>query len=341
MPKVSIIIPVYNMERYLHECLDSLVGQTFRDIEIICFNDASTDSSIDILREYAAKDERFVIIDSPVNIKQGGGRNAGIRASRAPYIMFVDPDDWVEPDFVEKYYSRAFETGADIVTGDYNVVNRGIITSSSVWGQNIPNDTDYLKRLHLQANTYIWVNLFSKDLFLKNDLFFPENIQLGEDVAISSALFLAAKKIIKLNLHLYNYRIRENSSSRQPDITRFKSRYSAAILARENAKRIDKDNKYTDEIAFLFINSYFRVPVLHAIYSYDKILFQEIKYANNTITNYVSEKELTNFFSRLTKGESLSLKALHKCPVAGILLYELITFRSKMLDKYKKKLHIR
>ena len=176
MPKVSIIIPVYNMERYLHECLDSLVGQTFRDIEIICFNDASTDSSIDILREYAARDERFVIIDSPVNIKQGGGRNAGIRAARAPYIMFVDPDDWVEPDFVEKYYTKAVETGADIVVGDINISKNGSVERVQIMDIDHSEDSPLIKRERLKIPVYIVVCLYKKSLFFENDLFFPENI---------------------------------------------------------------------------------------------------------------------------------------------------------------------
>ena len=79
--KVAIIVPVYNQEKYLRKCLDSLINQTFSDIEIICFNDASTDSSLSILQEYAAKDKRLQIINSKINIKQGGGRNAGIRKS--------------------------------------------------------------------------------------------------------------------------------------------------------------------------------------------------------------------------------------------------------------------
>ena len=338
-PKVAVIVPVYNMERYLRECLDSLVGQTFKDIEIICFNDASTDSSIDILREYAARDERFVIIDSPVNIKQGGGRNAGIRAARAPYIMFVDPDDWVEPDFVEKYYNKAIETGADIVTGDYSTFCCGKRTQMSVFGKKLPNDTDNIKRKHLYANTYIVVNLFHRDLFVNNNLFFPENIQLGEDVAISSGLFLAAKKIVKIDAHLYNYRIVENSSSRQPDWSRFKYRYICALMARDNAKRIDVDNKFVDEITYFFINSYFRVPIIHAIFSYGKVLTDEIRYANRTITDHVSEAELQTFLSRLSKGECLSLSVLHHSPVAGIILYKSIRLRSKVLNAIKTRLN--
>lgn len=101
--KVSVIVPVYNMEKYLWQCLDSLVDQTLKEIEIICSNDASTDSSLEILQEYAAKDSRVKIIDSKANIKQGGGRNAGIPMAEADSVMSVDSDDWVALDFVESH----------------------------------------------------------------------------------------------------------------------------------------------------------------------------------------------------------------------------------------------
>lgn len=119
--KISIIVPVFNMEKYLHECMDSLINQTFKDIEIICFNDASTDNSLSILRKYESCDNRVKVIDSKLNIKQGGGRNVGIRMSSADYITFVDSDDKVSPKFAEILYKTAIGTNADIVVSDlYN-----------------------------------------------------------------------------------------------------------------------------------------------------------------------------------------------------------------------------
>ena len=94
-PAVSIVIPVFNVEKYIGKCLDSLISQTLHNIEIICVNDCSTDKSLDILRDYEAKDNRIVVIDLPRNIKQGGARNAGIKKARAPFLGFVDSDDWV------------------------------------------------------------------------------------------------------------------------------------------------------------------------------------------------------------------------------------------------------
>ena len=98
LPLVSVIVPVYNVEKYLRQCLDSLISQTLQNIEIICVNDASPDNSLAILKEYEAKDKRIVVVDLYENMRQGGARNRGIEYARANYIAFVDSDDWVSVD---------------------------------------------------------------------------------------------------------------------------------------------------------------------------------------------------------------------------------------------------
>ena len=113
MPKVSVIIPVYNVEEYLRECLDSVVNQTLKDIEIICVNDGSTDNSLAILEEYAAKDERLRVFTQE-NQGQSVARNLAMEKARGEYIGFVDSDDWIDLDFYEKLYRAAVKAQADI-----------------------------------------------------------------------------------------------------------------------------------------------------------------------------------------------------------------------------------
>ena len=116
MELVSIIVPVYNCAQFLNRCMDSLVNQTLKDIEIICINDGSTDNSPEILQEYAAKDSRIKIIN-----KENGGlssaRNRGLAAAQGEYLGFVDSDDWVDLDFFEKLYNAAKKYDTDIATG--------------------------------------------------------------------------------------------------------------------------------------------------------------------------------------------------------------------------------
>ena len=114
MPKVSVIIPVYNTEKYLRKCLESVINQTLKDIEIICINDCSTDDSLKILNDI--KDERLKILNLPQNSGVSFARNRGIDEAKGEYISFVDSDDFIAPDFLEKLYNKS--QGADAVKGN-------------------------------------------------------------------------------------------------------------------------------------------------------------------------------------------------------------------------------
>ena len=121
MPKVSVIMPVYNVEAYLAECLDSVLHQTFQDIEIICIDDASTDHSMDILREFAHKDARITLLQNDSNQRQAYARNKGMDRACGEYVLFVDSDDYIEKDLVAK--GLAVADGVDMVCFDYKKVD--------------------------------------------------------------------------------------------------------------------------------------------------------------------------------------------------------------------------
>ena len=108
--KISVIVPVYNTEKYLNECLNSLVNQTiYKELEIICINDASTDNSLKILEGYEKQYENLIVINSNVNKKQGGARNLGIMRATGEYLGFVDSDDFVDLEMYEKLYNEAIK----------------------------------------------------------------------------------------------------------------------------------------------------------------------------------------------------------------------------------------
>lgn len=113
MSKITVLVALYNAEKYLHKCLDSLVGQTLQDIQIVCINDCSTDSSRSIVEEYASKDKRFVLINLDKNQGQAVARNKGLEVSDGEYITMLDSDDWFEPDSLEKAYFATKNSDAD------------------------------------------------------------------------------------------------------------------------------------------------------------------------------------------------------------------------------------
>lgn len=114
MPKISVIVAIYNVAPYLERCLDSILNQTFQDFEIIGINDGSTDNSLEILEKYAHRDKRIKIINQ-TNSGAGYSRNIGIAHAAGTYLSFIDSDDWIDPQFLEKVYRLALQSDADIV----------------------------------------------------------------------------------------------------------------------------------------------------------------------------------------------------------------------------------
>lgn len=115
MIKISVIVPVYNVENYLRECLESIINQTLKEIEILCIDDCSTDNSYSILEEYAKKDNRIILIKNLENKGGGYNRNIGIKEARGEYISFIDSDDYVLKDYLENLYNTAKKYNSDIV----------------------------------------------------------------------------------------------------------------------------------------------------------------------------------------------------------------------------------
>ena len=166
--KVSVIIPVYNAEPYLRQCLDSIAAQTLRDIEIICVDDGSDDGSPEILREYAEKDGRFTVLHQQ-NLYAGVARNLGKLAARGEYLAFVDADDFFEPDLLEAEYAQCTRYGADIcVCGfdDYGMKTGGYCPDADFLrycpAVELMNPKEYAKYLYQFVNPVVWNKMFRR-----------------------------------------------------------------------------------------------------------------------------------------------------------------------------------
>ena len=163
--KVSIIIPVYNVEQYLPKCLDSIINQTLKDIEIICINDGSTDNSLSILKEYASKDDRMIIIDKE-NKGQGIARNLGIKKAKGKYIGFVDPDDWVDIQMFEKMYNQAQKLNSEIVICDLVKYQEWNEKYTKFYFHIEAKNTYKSKKIYLKTNENIDKKIFNKTLLV-------------------------------------------------------------------------------------------------------------------------------------------------------------------------------
>ena len=210
-PNVTIILPVYNVEEYLRECLDSVVNQTMRDIQVICVNDGSPDGSPAILDEYAAKDSRVQVIHQ-ANQGSGPARNAAYPHIRGKYTYFVDPDDWIELDLCQQCWDRAEETKADIVALRY-IKHAPDPWYSLPFNSTLPEirHTPSEKAELLLRDMIPCSRFWRSDFLLSNNIRFVEGKRPYEDTLLCWKGAVLANCIAVLDKTLYHYRIRPNS----------------------------------------------------------------------------------------------------------------------------------
>lgn len=211
MAKVSVVIPVYNVEKYLERCLDSLLSQTLEDIEIICINDGSTDKSLDILHKYAEKDERITVINQK-NKGMSYSRNKGLEVATGEYVGFVDSDDYIDKDYYEKLYSVATSYDADIACA--NIIRENERKKKILL--NYDND-----RVYENAKEKLEVSCIPEYCFVWNKIYHRENlIQSGckfvdglfyEDVLYTPQVILSLGRLVTVKDVFYHYWKRANS----------------------------------------------------------------------------------------------------------------------------------
>ncbi len=208
---ISIIVPVYNVEKYLHRCIDSLLAQTFSDFEILLVNDGSKDNSGMICDEYARKDSRIRVFH-----KENGGvssaRNMGLDNAKGDWIAFCDSDDWLDKRFLELMYDKAQIEQADIVMCDFNMICRNHIErwESADW----TDDKVYSMQSYIKSTwTCLCLMLVRRKLCVDNDLYSPENISYCEDFHLAVRLCYYAHKVVHLNEALYNYNLLNGMSA--------------------------------------------------------------------------------------------------------------------------------
>ena len=212
MPQISIIIPVYNADRYLSRCLNSVLAQSFTDWECICVDDGSTDASGRILDAYAERDARFKVIH-----KENGGvssaRQTALDRAHGEYVIHIDSDDWVEPEFLEAPLQIAISEKSDMVIFDYFEER----TEGQKYSCQNPGKPDHLSVLNgmLSGSLYgsLWNKLVRRRLFSDYDIRFPEGMCLWEDLLINTLLTVHDIEISYLPRPLYHYDMYSNSGS--------------------------------------------------------------------------------------------------------------------------------
>lgn len=230
-PKVSVIIPVYKTERFLQDCIDSLINQTLKEIECIFIDDASPDNCLTILKQNQKKyPDRIKIIDSKVNLKQGGARNLGINAAQADYVAFVDSDDFVAPTMLESLYDRIVERKADVSLIRYATIPEDAVYSTYMlqdfkenlleiwkWDKKAERFDGHrlsekgIEKASVMDTGGVWGALWKKSLIVLNDIYFPKYL-LYEDNYWAWMIRLYVRKYTFVDDVAYFYRKVESST---------------------------------------------------------------------------------------------------------------------------------
>lgn len=255
MPKISVIVPVYNTEAYLDKCLTSLINQTLSDIEIICINDGSTDNSLNILEKYAKEDSRIKIITQE-NSGQSIARNNGIKNATSEYIGFIDSDDYIDLEFYEKLYNAAKNNDADISCA--TIIRKR--SNSEKYRIHYKQENVYtslkekLEACFIPKCCYVWNKIYRSGLI--KDYPFTKGVYF-EDILWIPEVLKKANKLVSVPGINYYYMVNKNSTVKKPTPKKQQDSYNAKkyiidFYNNNNLKLSKKDRTLTKSIKYLF-----------------------------------------------------------------------------------------
>lgn len=322
----SVIVPVYNVEKFLPRCLDSIIKQTYQYMEIILIDDGSTDRSGEICEKYAKINAKIRVIHQE-NKGLPAARNEGIRNAKGEFVVFVDSDDFVEKELLSKINEKMKE-GYDICSFSVRRVDEeGKLLYDMLFGEN-PGKIDFSevnkkefiwgKVMQYKVGWEAWISTYRMDIIRNNNLNFHEDILFAEDIAFTVEYILCAKKWVKIPDILYNYTMRKDSIIKVTDV---KSKleglwYYNFYYINESWKK--KDSKYyTDEdtcmlyssILYYFYSSFLQevglVELRNIIHSstalmQHKLLWSEVKKYRKKLYRLYGKKETMNFICFLS-----------------------------------------
>ena len=265
MAKVSVIVPVYNMEKYLNKCISSIANQTLEDIEIIAINDGSCDNSLSILDDLSRKYKNLIVINQE-NKGVGNARNKGLDIARGEFVKFVDADDYLDLTILDKMYKLAKDNNVKLVRGNYkmilgsvgfnNCANLSLNTNGIV---DVEDNKDYL----FNESPSIGNKLISRDLI--GDLKFKENSK-WEDLSFIPVVVASSKKLLHLNDNVYNYRMAFNTTLK--DFI-FKIPNVLDIIFCLDKMKLEMANKGLDDEYQIQIE---KIYILHTLYRIQNII---------------------------------------------------------------------
>lgn len=296
--KLSIIVPVYNVENYIEKCLRTLVNQTIDNYEIIVVVDGSTDNSINIIKEYKEKYPNIVTFYETENYGLSAARNYGLGKAKGEYIGFIDSDDYVTLDMFEKLYNHAISNCCDIVVCDYYKITNKKRKKIELGITN--NDTK--EEEILKSRPYAWNKLYKKSLFEKYNIYFPEGL-IFEDICTIYPLLLQAKKIGYVNEVMYCYIYNRNDSIMKKKTRDDLSIIKILTILNDYCKKNGLFNQYNNLLCEINVRHiYYRIK---EIKKYSNTKMYNIKFIYKSFIllnkNFPNWKKESNYVQKMKK----------------------------------------
>lgn len=243
---VSIIVPIYNNERFIGKCLDTLIKQTYEDLEILVINDGSSDKSLDIIQEYAQLDQRIKVYTQR-NSGQSIARNYGLSIAKGKYIVFCDSDDTVEETYIEKMIEKLILLDVDILTCGYKEIYRHgeINLNDFYYGKSNIEKEEFIQNVFKGLGGVLWGKIFKNDIISKHNIKMNPNIYICEDMIFVLEYAMCCNKFGAIEDILYNYsRFNQNSISLNLTL----NHYNNITLAMEEVEKILLGNSYNSKL---------------------------------------------------------------------------------------------
>jgi len=330
---ITVIVPVYNTAQYLTKCVDSILAQTWQNLEVFLVDDGSSDSSAEIIKGYQQKHPQIIKTIFQKNAGQGSARNAALDLMTGDFVVFVDSDDWVLPDMLTAMHQNLVETNSDVVTCNYQTVNEigeitGLHSCGEICeqGQNIKDD--YSLVFVLEA--HVTSKLFKSALF-SNSYRFPVGIWY-EDLAILPSILSSCQRISKVPVYFYQYFKRDGTTT-----TTYSLKVLDALLATDHIEQLFKaENKfqiYKDYI-FSYQHRIFYLTSLRVAFNEDAV---ERKQGYKVLEQYLDQHKYLLYMKDYFKKDIFITKAVMSVVFlrAGRAIY-LLAIMKKWLRKFLK-----
>jgi len=324
-PKVSIIIPVYNAEKTLSYCLNSILEQTYKNFEIILINDGSVDKSLKIISEYKSKHPEVIRTFSQRNLGVATARNNGIKYAKGKYLFFIDNDDYIEKDYIELFTKEIEKTKVDLVIGGFKRVS----TEGKVIYKRIPQNTEWSKYMFLTP----WARIYKRKALIDNDIKFLK-MNIGEDVYINILSY------IKLKVSIFDYvgyNWVNNRTSVSNTLHKGFNKKVEIIEMLEAIHNVTEKNALPEKKQTLIEYFFTKTCIFYILYSGKGVEFKNLKEGSEHIfswlsTHYPNYKANRYISPFAPKGEALSTRVV----VWVFLLLQKLSLENAFLWIYSK-----